>query len=276
MPTEQQSKIKVTNPWEEDSNILDHYYPSCTDKKNNYILFSAAIDRFLIVEKYNPFILLETAHVLSSKIAPVVYVLPKEGIWKECWPVIDNKNCLLFSIPHKKNSVKATSGIDARQHAVIEILNTKIYKPGWPTHFLQNKEKTILLKLQEYSLFCLRVMHAINLSLSFNDMYEEKDINERYYLENFFHGSYDNRFRPFSKDGLNKKSILILIKKILYDSFSIEEALSAIIEAWKQQSVEDLTDRRKDFFNIIGIKQPKELENFTLPLEKHIRPDWAF
>ncbi len=245
----------------EESAELKNYYPSTENKKNKYVLFSPKISRFILTEKYNPFILFETAQILSSKLSTIVYIISD----KNNAPTINNENCLFFSIQHAAHPQDPANINFVRQIARMIVLDTNLYKPGYPADFLEEPKKTLLSTLQEYAMFCLRCMHAINWSINTNDPYAEKDHHEKYYLENFFH---QPQVKQFSDNVLKQSTLLATIKNILYECESIEEALPKIIDAWKPHIKQDHTNRLKVFFDILGTTTPKQLYGFILPPEK--------
>ena len=174
---------ETNTPWlDTDEGFYKTFYPLSWHKKNSYAIFSPGIDRFLIIDNYDPWMLYETAKVLSSKVSTMVYILDKVT------PDMTNATCINFTTKHKK-SEKGYGGpmiMSHRQSASLsKIPRDMIVETGWPVDFIKEDRKEIILKLQEYALFSLRVIYAVTLSVNFRNFFPEKE-----YLDTFFHGQY--------------------------------------------------------------------------------------
>jgi hypothetical protein len=127
---------------------------------------------------------------------------------------------------------------------------------GWAEDFLYGERRDILIKLQEYALFSLRVIYAITLSVNFRNFFPEKE-----YLDVFFHKQFPADFKVHYDTTTAEQGIINVIKTILYDSDSVDTALTAIHAAWAQYSINDPSGARQLFYQILGIYQPTELKN---------------
>lgn len=233
------------------------FYPLSWHKKNSYAIFSPGIDRFIIVDNYDPWILYETGKVLSSKVSAMVYILDKVT------PDMTNETCINFTTMHKKNESGYGSPMimSHRQSASLsKIPKDMIIDAGWPEDFAAGSRKQILIRLQEYALFSLRVIYAVTLSVNFRNFFPEKE-----YLDTFFHDQYPQDFKIYYDNSSADFGIINLIKTILYESNSTESALESIQTAWLTYSKNDPSDTRQLFYQILGIAQPKELENLGPP-----------
>jgi len=228
------------------------FYPLSWNKKNSYAIFSPGVDRFLIIDNYDPWMIYETGKVLSSKVSNIVYVLD------QVTPDMNNENCLNFSTRHKKDEKGYGSPIVMahRQSASLsKIPKNIIIEKGWPVDFVEEPRKDILLRLQEYALFSLRTLYAITLSVNFKNFFPEKE-----YLDVFFHDQFPKDFKIYHDNTSAEQGIINLIKTILYESDSIDSAMVSINNAWLEHSKNDPSDTRQLFYLIMGIEEPSELK----------------
>jgi len=228
------------------------FYPPSWNKKNSYTIFSPGIDRFLVVDNYDPWVLYETGKVLSSKVSNMVYVLD------QITPDMTNETCLNFSTLHKKNEKGYGSPVimaHRQSSSLSKIPKNMVVEVGWPIDFIQGERKVALIKLQEYVLFSLRVIYAVTLAVNFRNFFPEKE-----YLDVFFHNQFPKDFKIHYDTTTAEQGIISLIKTILYDAESVETALILIADAWLTHSKDDPSGTRQLFYYILGIHQPKELE----------------
>jgi hypothetical protein len=246
-------KTESEKPWlDAIEGLHKTFYPLSWNKPNSYAIFSPGVDRFIVVDNYDPWMLYETGKVLSSKVSNMVYVLD------QVTPDMNNETCLNFSTLHKKNEKSYGSPIIMahRQSASLsKIPKDMVVNVGWPSDFSQGERKDMLVKLQEYTLFSLRVIYAVTLSVNFRNFFPEKE-----YLDVFFHNQFPSDFKVHYDTTTAEQGIIAVIKTILYDSDSVETALLAIHNAWIQHSINDPSGTRQLFYQILGIRQPDELE----------------
>lgn len=244
-------------PWlDHEDPYLKTFYPLSWGKENSYALFSPGIDRFILVDTYDPWIMLETSRVLSSKISNIVYVLDQQSI------EFDNDDCLYYSTKNKVNE-KIYGGPTIMSHRqnsfMMKMQPGSIIRTSWPIDFTKPERKNALLKLKEYSEFCLRAMHALSIAFNFKNPFPEKN-----YLETFFRDEFPEDFtiRPDSTDC--KEGMELLIKNILYTANTLEDALQQIEDAWRKYSQKDFLGYRQTFYYVMGLKQPADLEALGL------------
>jgi hypothetical protein len=244
-------------PWLTDEGLHKTFYPISWHKQNSYSIFSPGIDRFLIVDSYDPWIVYETGKTLSSKISNIIYVLDKVT------PDMTNETCLNFSTLHKCNeSGWGNPNIITHRQSVTmsKIPKDIVVERGWPTDFASDERKQMLLKLQEYALFSLRVVYAITLSVNFMNFFPEKE-----YLDTFFHNQYPEDLKIYHDNSSAEQGMINVIKTILYEFDSVESALTEIHTAWLTYSTNDPSDTRQLFYQILGMPQPDELAKLGPP-----------
>ena len=245
-------------PWmNHDDPFVKTFYPLSWGKKNSYTIFSPGINRFLLVDSYDPWIVHETSRVISSKISNIVYVLD------QVTPPFDNSNCLEYSTIHKINEMKyggPTAMAHRQSSFMMKIQKDNVAHYGWPQDFIKPDRKEALLRLQEYIAFSLRAVYAITIGLAFRDPFPEK-----YYMETYFRGEYPEDFVIRSDITSAPFGIDVEIKKILYNSQTLEEALDNIHKAWIQYSQDELVGIRQAFYWILGLEQPPEVKALGNP-----------
>lgn len=246
-------------------------YPLSWGKKNSYALFSPGIDRFFLVDSYDPYTMLETSRVLSSKISNIVYVLDKDT------PDMDNSNCFLFTTKHKMDE-KFYGGPTASSHKqssfMIKIRPDIMIQAPWPIDFVEPTRKQALMRLQEYALFCLRAIHSITAAMALRNSFPE-----RYYMDTFFKDKCPQDFIARPDTTIAPNGMDFEIKNILYYSESIEVAIESIHDAWRKFSQEDVLGSRQLFYDFLGIPQPEDLQKLGQPgkldKDKHSQTMWV-
>jgi hypothetical protein len=240
---------------------LENFYPSI-NSKTYYALYAPAVERFLLVERYNPMVFLQTGYVLSSKLSAVIFLLPEN----EKHPAMTPESCLLFSLSHVKYNMEANvHGI--RPIPTMSFLkHNKVIKLGEPKNFVINGKKEILIKLQSYAIFCQLCLHAINLASMLNQHTWTQIKNEQHYYNNIF----------FETEAENiKKNDVEQIMHLLFFSNNKNEALTNIETFWLKKIENDADDKihwpekiTRDlleyinlFYNILGENTPHNLKN---------------
>jgi hypothetical protein len=242
-----------SKPWMSDEKpFCSTFYPLHWGKKNSYAIFSPGIDRFLIVDNFDPWILHETARVLSSKISTITYVLDQPT------PHMTNETCLTFSTKHKieERQYGGPTVMSHRQSGhMMKIKPGMVYEAGWPIDFEISERKEALLRLQEYARFTLRAIHALTIGSMFRNPFPEK-----YYMDTFFENEYPVELKvradcTDAPDGMEKT-----IKNILYAADTLDQALEQIHHAWREYTWSDISGFRQAFYYSMGLTQPDDLE----------------
>lgn len=219
----------MTRPWA-------RFYPASKDAPNLYVLFSPVFDRFLIADNLDPWIVVETGRILSSKVLTVAYILEQSGL--------NNFNCLFYGTEHKRGeNMYGASSVNSLKQSVsmTEFGQNKILYKGWPQDFNVSDRKKALEELQEYAIFVLECLHAITIATNYRNVFPETE-----YLDEFFDGSCPDDYKF-------KQNIFKEIKNILYHSQTKEQALASIDSVWPA----DTTGYRELFYNVSGFKKPE-------------------
>jgi hypothetical protein len=193
--------------------------------------------------------MVETAKILSSKISPMIYVLSKA----ETDPM-NLKNCLEFTTRHKKDEPEyGGAGVSRHKQSASlkKIFNDNIVRVGLPPDYASPDRLAMLYRLQEYALFTLRCVYAINLGNEYRNTFPEKE-----YVDTFFKGDLPESFKLMPDNTTAPHGIKHEINNILYHSMTVEEALSKIHAAWATYSMGDITGVRQHFYHVMGIIEP--------------------
>jgi hypothetical protein len=247
------------------------FYPSAWGKPNCYSIFSPGIDRFLLVDHYDFWIVYETAKVLSSKISTIVYVLDQET------PEMTVEECLNFTTKHKKleKNYGGPSVMSHRQSASLsKIPKDLVVRVGWPEDFIKPDRLNALMQLQEYALFSLRTIYAVTISSHFTNFFPERE-----YIDDFFNDQCPGDFELTQDNSSYDQGMIKLVKQILYDAKDVESALEQIHESWRKYTQHDVSGHRQLFYQILGIDQPDDLKLLGDPgmfdKEKNHQTTWV-
>lgn len=235
--------------------IVPAYYPLYFKKINGHAIYLPGVDRFLLADTFDPWITLEVAEILSSKV-PTQVILLGEGI-----PGLSNLTVLEHTIRDKTGLVIHGANIlVARQTPLVRKIQGEgsIINVGWSDDYASPEKRSILLKLQEYGLFCLRICHALKITESMNNIVPHKK-----YIEDYFPGMVPQDFTvPIDQTefphGLGRE-----IKQILYMADSVTDALTQIEKAWLEYS-QAIPRIRETFYKIVGIEMPASLSVLAL------------
>jgi hypothetical protein len=170
---------------------------------------------------------------------------------------MDNETCLLFSTKHKMDE-KQYGGPTIMSHRqtghMMKIRPDVVYEAGWPIDFETTERKNALIRLQEYSRFALRVMHALTIGATFRNPFPES-----YYMETFFKDEFPKEFKIRGDTTGAPAGMENVIKNILYVADTIEQALEQIHDAWRKYSWNDISGYRQAFYYSLGLTQPLDL-----------------
>jgi hypothetical protein len=165
-----------------------------------------------------------------------------------------NENCLLYGTVHKKgeNTYGSSLMSSIKQPACMTNFNSQIVEQGWPTEYVADEKKEIVLKMQEYALFVLRCVHALTIADSYRNIFPESK-----YLHDYMSNSSPKELQVYFDSTIAPEGIVNVIKSILYHANSVEEALEEIRLAWEKYSKNDLSGFREMFYDCLGIPVPE-------------------
>lgn len=253
----------MNKPWlKPTEGLISVYYTLHFKKSNGNTIYLPGVDRFLLADNFDPWITLEVAEILSSKV-PTQVVLLGEGI-----PGLSNLTALEHTIKDKTTMVIHGANIlVARQTPSVRKINgaDSIIEVGWPDDYSSTNSKTMLLRLQEFGLFCLRICHAVKITESLHNVVPHKK-----YMEEYFSGMVPADFVVPVDQTSFPKGISKTIKHILYMANSVEDALSEIEKAWLEYSASTPLIR-ETFYKFVGMPMPSSLADLAFSHNYTIR-----
>jgi hypothetical protein len=228
---------------------LDFYQDREMDPRFSGI-YAQGIDRWILVDSYDPWIVHETAKIISSKVPVITYRLPNNI------GTMTNANCFNFFI-FNKTAQKAGQGavsMGKQTPVMLKIWDpTQIVWVGVPEDYKTPDGEAMLKLLKDYINYVHKVVYAtelMNVISNFDDTQE--------YAVNFLPKEWTaNMYTNVDRSGFDN-GIAGEIKKILYSSNSIAEAESKIVNLWLNNS-NDLPWQRFSYYNILGQPMPEVL-----------------
>jgi hypothetical protein len=236
--------------------MLSAYYPG-TDSSTHYALYAPAIERFLLIDKYNLFCFYRTAQVLSSKIKTVVIVLPGD----KKVPNMNNQNCLEFGLNHVKFQAEINS--DAKQNPTVSFLHvdSKIVKVRSPADFTTGGKKEKLTELQLFARFVNSCIHSIMLTAVINQATDIK-LEQQDYEAFYFNKPHEPTLET------NVMNILLFANNIREAEDQLEQYWAKYIQKnlkekifWPEKNVRQFSKCCTMFYEIANIQLPTTLKN---------------
>jgi hypothetical protein len=218
-----------------------YYFDDYKQRKRNGI-YCPIIDRWLLIDEYDHSVTLETARILASKIASTVFVLPNQEIG------IDNDNCLNYTL-FDKTVQKKPGGADlfTSQIPVTRTLKrNQIYDLGIPEDFKSAHRLDALKKLKRYAHLVHRCMYAISIVDQNQGSYNNFKFSSDFFPEQ------QKNFEFYSDQSDYQYGILSEIKKILYFSNEIDNALNSIKTLWDSQKRIMIVRFKDQFYSVFN------------------------
>jgi len=241
-------------PWSQvNAGLHKEFYSQSYGRVNGNVIFSPGIDRFILVDTYDVWTVLETAKLLTSKIPTQVYVLGKNTGPNATFT---NATCINYTFADKSNmKVMGSSIITARQTPLLAKINTvdAIVDEGYPTDYDSAEGRAMIAKLQDYARFCLRALYAAKFADACNNV---KPATE--FLD-YFNPELGKIIRNSPDHTYSEYGMLRTIRTILYHADTVDIALSQI-----EQAMQDAPDQplyRTKFYEILGIDVPESVKN---------------
>jgi hypothetical protein len=235
--------------WDNVTSPKHHFYFDSTGNKKYNGIYCPGIDRWLLIDQYDYWVTLQTAQVLSSKIATMVYVLP---------PVIGamtNDNCMNFSIFDKTSQKKGPTGPDliTSQIPTMRILTEprQLVERGIPEDYKNIEGVEMLDRLKQYADFVQRCMYAAMLCGVYVNYHDNKTFADMFLPKEWTEQVWMYADRSDVNDG-----VLPAIRKVLYNSNTLTEARDGIANVWDESANKVIW--LKNFFERILDEQQDE------------------
>lgn len=238
--------------WEKthDSMIANFHMNGFRRRMNANAYYSPSVDRFFAVDGYDPYTALEVAQILSSKMPGItVCILQSTDV------VMDNFNCINYTINEKNLTVGSANVLYGRQTPTLTKIpkDVNIVKLGTTPllDFDTPEQYNKFLEFHEYAKFCIRAWHAVKLTDAINNILPMEDYTSLIDVPHRFNVPADS---TNSGDISYKKAI----KRILYNSNSIEQALADIYTMWTTNLTATTIPHKRYFYSMLEIPDPDQ------------------
>jgi len=201
---------------------IANYYttPNDTSRKNG--IYCPVFDRLLLIDDLDMWVTLDTAKVLSSKIASTVYILPETFH-------LDNENCLNWTLLNKTTQKRENSTDLVRgQIPLLKTFNgnfMNFHDPGYPEDYKSPEGIEMLHKLKEFANVTQLYMYAAKLTQAMGSAYDMKSFGDEMIDSNLLQG-----LERFHGPTEYNASFLKTIKSIFYFANTVDEAKSKVKE----------------------------------------------
>lgn len=206
-------------------------------------IYCQAFDRWLLITEHDFWIALETAKVLSSKIATTVYIMPKSEL--------TNDNCMDYMLINKTTEKRGMAAdLISSQIPTLKVLNNSnnIMFAGLPEDYKHPAGKFALAKLKEYANFVHKYVTAAQLCNVLVNHQDNKTFSRDYLPKEWYDSVTSYGDRTKIDDG-----VLNEVKRILYFSNDIKEARVNITNILQKEykKIDWIVD---SFYEMIGEK----------------------
>lgn len=215
-------------------------------------IFAPGLDRFILIDDIDHWMVLETAEILSSKIPTMVYILPALDI------DINNSNCLNYTLYNKtEERIGARLISVGRQNPALRILGNlgKLAFDGPPEDYKSEERQEILARLQQYAQYVLKQVHAINIAEVMFNPCDNKNFLDKYVVQ------YPD-FKTMVDRSTTPTGVFNELRHVLYLSNTIEEAEQQIIDLWLRNYHEQ-EYMLAGFYKLLEQEVPDQLKNHT-------------
>jgi hypothetical protein len=215
---------------------MNPFYFDNTGARRKNVIYASIIDRFLLVDDVDINITFETANILSSKIATVVYATPNNTNG------MNNLNCMEYMIFDKSGSNKSGSPILVKgQTPITRIIENPLqFTFVGPVKDIDEPEtEKMISKLKEYTDFVHEQMTFIHIFKLFGAEFDTKTFSDEFFDPEIINGKtsrYDN--------SMYDEGILNELKRVMYVSNSIEEAKNNIEGIWNNSDSKRMLEIR--------------------------------
>lgn len=224
--------------------LIDINYYEINGRAKKYGIYCQVLDRWLLVDWFDPWITFKTAQILSSKIATTVFILPPDinGM--------TNSNCLNYTILDKTKITLASVSMLIRSQIPVmktRLLTENIVEAGLPKDYNNPLEIDHIVKLKEYTDFVNRCVFAIEWSNAAIGFYDNKTFSQSFFPDEWLYQINTYQDRTKDPDGFFNQ-----LRKILYHSNTIEEAKDQIKKMFEDNGEMHWVKER--FFTIIEME----------------------
>lgn len=236
--------------WEKttDSVIANFHMNGFRRRTNANAYYSPSVDRFFAVDTLDPYTALEIAQILSSKMPGItVCILQATDV------VMNNIDCVNYTIEEKNLTVGSANVLYGRQTpTLIKIpFGTNIVKPATTALDFDTPDQfNKFLEFHEYAKFCITAWHAAKITDAINNILPMEEYVSLIDVPAGFQVPAD------STNSTSSLSYKTQIKRILYNSDSVEQALADIHTMWSTNMTAITIPHKRFFYSMLEIPDP--------------------
>lgn len=231
---------------------IKNFYRS-NNVNRSYGIYATGLNRFLLVDDLDVWIVVETANIISSKIPNIVYMLPYES------DSINNLNCHEYGIQDISTQKMGDALLMfTTQTPILRTLqgDNVVIKQN---NKIEIEDNFLFENILDYTNF----VHLHAYAMNFTQMickYEETDEFSKKYLGKDITSSFKS---TIERSGLDE-SIFTKLRSILYYSSTKDEAKLKIEELWFNYS-SAMPHVRNMYYKILQESQPEYFEKIPKP-----------
>lgn len=237
MSIEVLSQIKDSRWAKRPSGKILEYYQNPARLPKRYGLYTSSLDRFILVDGLDLWVVEHTAKLLSSKFLTTICVFTNEE------PPFEVDDCLLWSFIDK------TQVLPKMQNPEIFLIsgNHELIQEGLPYDFIDRMDEVI--KDQEFAHFVLRATYAMKLTeLYLNSNAELYNFDQNFYTSFYAQESLDvQKLTPTDKAQW-AAGFTHTLSSLLYKAQSTEEASDSILRLRNANNFNPAEPLHKQFY----------------------------
>jgi len=233
---------------------MKQFYTDSNGNKRKYGIFAPGLDRFVLINDTDFWMVLATAEILSSKIPTMAYILPTLDF------DINNDNCLDYTLYNKtQERIGPRLTSIGRQNPALRAMGDRgtLACEGLPEDYKSPEKQEILKRLQEYAQYILKQVQAITMAdVMFNPC------DNKHFLEK--HVGINNlpNFKTMADRSSAPDGALSEIRNALYLADNIEDAEERIIQIWLKYHTEQ-EYLLVGYYKLLEKEIPEILKNHT-------------
>jgi hypothetical protein len=214
------------------------------NSNNRYAIYSAGIDRFLLLDKQDLWITFETAKILSAKLPSAVFAFSDDV------PNFDNDEALFWSITNKNLWMS-----ENQTPSLIKLSGPdSIAYEGAPIDYVSEDQLDMVVKVQNYALFTQKILYACSIAHAMCNP------DDQGYFAHLMSPLVAKRLEHRTDQSRFPEGFLMWTKRALYQSDSIVDALEKINKIWSTNSYRD-EPFKKLFFSMAELKEPETIQS---------------
>lgn len=233
-------------------------------RANANIYYSPGVDRLFAVDNYDPYTAMEIAQILSSKMPAIAVLI----LYKDELKEVNNGNCINYTIKNKNPIPGQAALLFSRQMPVVKKLLSPqlVLVEDFPADFNYNENLNTFVLFSEYAKFVIRVWHTAKICDMTHNVLPMGAYNS--FLADVKPEGWTTP--PDNVNGDSNIGITTEIKRILYFSDNIEEALERIADMWRANNTPLSIHWRKQFYALIEEEQePVDLQQSKLNMDNY-------